>query len=96
MSFAICVLKVLTKRSVSPLDSGCNVVVRTRVMPFVLLNVSNSTEMNCGPLSDTTVAGNPSMTKILARACIVAEELVEAICETYGNPVLATTKVCHM
>lgn len=86
-------MNVLTKRSASPFDAGWNGAVCRSVTPFILQKVENSSDANCGPLSDTIVFGSPSIEKILAKACMVTADVVDDICETYGKPVAASTTI---
>ena len=69
-------LNILTKISASPFEAGCLGALFMCCTPFFLRNFSNSSEMNCGPLSLTNCSQIPQLVNIFLSALIVASEVV--------------------
>ncbi|PAV82514.1 hypothetical protein WR25_19772 [Diploscapter pachys] len=69
------------------------------VRPFskwFLKNPSNSSEVNCGPLSDTIAFGNPCVANTLLSARAVASALVLLIGMASGHLDIASTTISHI
>lgn len=89
-------LKVLTNRSASPFDCGWKGAVVMCSTPFALQKFENSWDVNCGPLSETSTSGNPSIQKIDVRVRMVLADVVEDIGTTNGNLLYASTTISHL
>ena len=65
VSFLKLCLKVCTARSTIPFDDGWYGVTRMWWIPFTQQYDQNSSEENCGPLSETKVSGSPKRENII-------------------------------
>ena len=65
--------------------------VRFHGMAFDSMNWRNSTERNCGPLSDTNPTGMPCLANSVLRVLIVAVLVVLFISKISGNFEYAST-----
>ena len=56
-----------------------------RLIPFPFMNSANSSDVNCGPLSETSCSCNPKCEKIDRRVSIVCCAVVDNIMKTSGH-----------
>ena len=59
--------------------------ILTWFIEFVWQNLSNSADVNCVPLSETNVSGNPYLANILLNSQMVAVDVIVFICITSGH-----------
>ena len=54
-------------------------------MPFCLRNWLNSSDVNCGKISETTTQGNRGLENIFLRVVIVVDAVLDLIGNTLGH-----------
>ena len=53
-------LKVCINLSASPLEDGWYFELKMCLIPCTFIKLANSSDVNCGPLSETTCSGKPN------------------------------------
>ena len=84
-NFYIVLLNVSTNLSAWPLLWGWPGGILTWRIEFVWQYLSNSADVNCVPLSETNVSGNPYLANILLNSQMVAVDVIVFIYITSGH-----------
>ena len=86
-------LNVCTKRSAIPFVAGWYGADLMCLIPFLLMNVRNSSAVKWGPLSLTNCSGKPCVAKSFLSSSIVLAALVVVIGITSGHLECASTTI---
>ena len=86
-------LNVWTKRSAWPLDRGWYGATSVCLIPFAFINLQNSSEVNCEPLSLTSCCGMPYRANISRRFAIVASIVMLGIISTSNHSEWLSTTI---